>query len=68
MSQVTPEQLQLALLKAFTDKHDAEAKVAEANLQITAIRNLLTGHQMAQQAAAMAAAAAAAQVPAPPAP
>lgn len=50
--QPTPQQLQQALLKAFTDKADAEAKVKEADAQIVAIRNLLTGFQLAQQAAA----------------
>lgn len=55
----SPEQLQLALLKAFTDKADAEARVKAAEAEITAIRNLLTGHQMATQAMA------AAQKPAP---
>jgi len=53
----TPTQLQTALLKAFTDKADAEAKVKEADAQIVAIRNLLTGYQMAVQAAQAAASA-----------
>lgn len=46
------QQLQQLLLKAFSDKADAEAKVKEADTQISALRSVLAGYQMAAQAAA----------------
>jgi hypothetical protein len=45
-------QLEKALLKAFVDKAEAEATVKQAELTITAIRNVMAGVPMGQQLAA----------------
>ena len=42
------------LLKAFAQKHDAEAAVKKADETIVALRNALAGVQLGQQAAAEA--------------
>lgn len=42
-------QLEKALLQAFVDKHDAEAKVKTADEKILGIRNLMAGVPVGQQ-------------------
>jgi hypothetical protein len=42
-------QLEKALLQAFVDKHDADAKVRAADEKILGIRNLMSGVQVGQQ-------------------
>ena len=43
------EQLTQALAQALVEKADAEAKVKDADLRATAIRNVLAGIQLGQQ-------------------
>ena len=49
------EQLSAVLLQAFLDKADAEAKVADAEKTIIALRNVLTGMKAEQRRQAEAA-------------